>query len=42
MRIGFRSLLDRFPGLRLATPPEQVPMRTDMTIYGVHALPIAW
>ncbi len=42
MRIGFRSLLDRFPALRLATSPEQVPMRTDMTIYGVHALPIAW
>lgn len=42
MRIGFRSLLDRFPALRLATPPEQVPLRTDMTIYGVHSLPIAW
>jgi cytochrome P450 len=42
MRIGFRTLLDRFPTLRLATPVEQVPLRTDMSIYGVHELLVAW
>ncbi|TCO55190.1 cytochrome P450 [Actinocrispum wychmicini] len=42
MRIGFRRLLDRFPNLALAVPADQVPLRTDMAIYGVHALPVTW
>ncbi|MFI6596842.1 cytochrome P450 [Nonomuraea sp. NPDC050536] len=42
MRIGYPALLRRFPGLRLAVPPQEVPMRTDMTIYGVHRLPVTW
>jgi cytochrome P450 len=42
MRIAYPALLRRFPGLRLAVPPEQVPMRTDMSIYGVHRLPVTW
>ncbi|WP_055481016.1 cytochrome P450 [Sphaerimonospora mesophila] len=42
MRIAYPALLRRFPGLRLAVPPEEVPMRTAMAIYGVHRLPVAW
>ncbi|ONI85800.1 cytochrome [Actinosynnema sp. ALI-1.44] len=42
MRIGFTTLLREFPRLRLAIAPEEVPMRDDMTIYGVHSLPVAW
>ncbi|WP_049572962.1 cytochrome P450 [Nonomuraea sp. SBT364] len=42
MRIGYAALLRRFPGLRLAVPPDEVPMRTDMSIYGVHRLPVTW
>jgi cytochrome P450 len=42
MRIGYGALLRRFPRLRLAVPPEEVRMRTDMSIYGVHNLPVAW
>ncbi|MDH6123999.1 cytochrome P450 [Kitasatospora sp. GP82] len=42
MEIAFPALLRRFPTLRLAVPPEQVPMRDDMFIYGVHALPLTW
>jgi cytochrome P450 len=42
MRIGYPALLRRFPGLRLAVPPEEVPMRSDMSIYGVHRLPVTW
>ncbi len=42
MRVGFPALFRRFPDLRLAVPPEQVPLRTDMVIYGVHALPVTW
>ncbi|ACZ88980.1 cytochrome P450 [Streptosporangium roseum] len=42
MRIAYPALLRRFPGLRLAVPPEEVPMRSHMTIYGVHRLPVTW
>ncbi|WP_113699077.1 cytochrome P450 [Nonomuraea lactucae] len=42
MRIGYAALLRRLPGLRLAVPPQEVPMRTDMSIYGVHRLPVTW
>ncbi|MGV9674938.1 cytochrome P450 [Nocardia sp. NPDC003482] len=42
MRAGFGGLLRRFPDLALAVPADQVPLRTDMNIYGVHALPVTW
>jgi cytochrome P450 len=42
MRAGFASLLARFPSLRLAVPPEQVPMRDDTFILGVRELPVTW
>jgi cytochrome P450 len=42
MRAGFEGLLRRFPGLRLAVPAGEVKLRTDMNIYGVHALPVSW
>ncbi|WP_327085904.1 cytochrome P450 [Nonomuraea sp. NBC_01738] len=42
MRIAYPALLRRFPGLELAVPAQEVPMRTDMSIYGVHRLPVTW
>jgi cytochrome P450 len=42
MTIGFTRLLARLPGLRLDTAASAVPLRTDMGIYGVHSLPVAW
>ncbi|MGV9595749.1 cytochrome P450 [Streptosporangium sandarakinum] len=42
IRAGFSALFRRFPDLRLAVPPEKVPLRDDMIIYGVHALPVTW
>ncbi|KOV84123.1 cytochrome P450 [Nocardia sp. NRRL S-836] len=42
MRAGFEGLLRRFPALRLAVPANEVRLRTDMNIYGVHALPVTW
>jgi cytochrome P450 len=42
MRVGFSTLLREFPTLKLAVAPEDVPMRDDMAIYGVHKLPVAW
>jgi cytochrome P450 len=42
MTVGFTELLHRLPGLRLAIPPQDVPLRSDMLIFGVHALPVQW
>ncbi|MCD9587465.1 cytochrome P450 [Streptomyces sp. 8ZJF_21] len=42
MRTGYPALLRRFPTLRLAVEPDQVPLRHDMLVYGVHRLPVAW
>jgi cytochrome P450 len=42
LRLGFGQLLARFPTLRLAVPPEDVPMREDTIVYGVGSLPVTW
>lgn len=42
MRVGYASLFRRFPTLRLAIPASEVPLKTDMAIYGVHKLPVTW
>ncbi|GAA1255887.1 cytochrome P450 [Sphaerisporangium rubeum] len=42
MRIAYPALFRRFPGLRLAVPPDQVSFRSKMAVYGVHALPVTW
>ena len=42
MRAGFEGLLRRFPTLELAVPADEVKLRTDMNIYGVHELPVTW
>ncbi|MFJ8312119.1 MULTISPECIES: cytochrome P450 [unclassified Streptomyces] len=42
MRVALPALFNRFPTLRLAVPPEEVPLRVDMDVYGVHRLPVTW
>lgn len=42
MRVAFPALVARFPTLRLDGAAEDVPLRTDSNIYGVHHLPVAW
>ncbi|MEU7937635.1 cytochrome P450 [Microbispora bryophytorum] len=42
MRIAYPALLRRFPNLRLAVPAREVPLRSNMAIYGVHRLPVLW
>ncbi|MET9634734.1 cytochrome P450 [Lentzea sp. NPDC006480] len=42
MTIGFTELARRLPTLKLAVPADEVPLRTDMSIYGVHSLPVKW
>jgi cytochrome P450 len=42
MKVAYSALFRRFPRLRLAVRPDEIPMRDDMFIYGVHRLPVAW
>ncbi|MER7048084.1 cytochrome P450 [Streptomyces jumonjinensis] len=43
MRVAFPALVDRFPALRLAVPPEEVALRPETAdIYGVKSLPVTW
>ncbi|MFI6026142.1 cytochrome P450 [Amycolatopsis magusensis] len=42
MRAGFEGLVRRFPDLALAVTADEVKLRTDMNIYGVHELPVTW
>ncbi|MFB7852324.1 cytochrome P450 [Streptomyces sp. NPDC056053] len=42
MTVAFPALLARFPGLRLAVPPQEVPLRNRANIYGVISLPVTW
>lgn len=42
MTVGYTELLRRLPGLHLAVAAQDVPLRSDMVIYGVHSLPVAW
>ncbi|MFE7586623.1 cytochrome P450 [Streptomyces gardneri] len=42
MTVALPALLRRFPSLRLDVPADEVPLRTDMSIYGVHRLPVTW
>ena len=42
LQIALPTLLRRLPGLRLALPLEEIRFRNDMSIYGVHELPVVW
>ncbi|MCX5340756.1 cytochrome P450 [Streptomyces atratus] len=43
MKVAFPALLNRFPTLRLAVPPEEVALRPEIAdIYGVKSLPVTW
>ncbi|MGA5359477.1 cytochrome P450 [Streptomyces purpurascens] len=42
MAVAFPALFARFPTLRLAVPPQEVPLRERSNIYGVISLPVTW
>lgn len=43
LRVAFPALVTRFPTLRLAVAPEDVPLRPGkQNIHGVHRLPVTW
>ena len=39
-RIALGALIDRFPGLRLAVPPEELTMQASLLVNGLTALPV--
>jgi cytochrome P450 len=42
LTVAFPALFARFPTLRLAVPPQEVPLREHSNIYGVVSLPVTW
>ncbi|WP_141576722.1 cytochrome P450 [Actinomadura sp. WMMA1423] len=42
LEIVFTTLFDRIPGLRLAVPLEEVPMKTESLIHGLRELMVTW
>jgi cytochrome P450 len=42
LRVMYRAILERLPGLRLAVPLDEIRFKDDMQIYGVHNLPVTW
>ena len=42
MQVALAALLDRFPGLHLAVPADQVQWKAGMAVRGPAALPIGW
>jgi cytochrome P450 len=42
LQVAYPALLRRLPTLRVAAPLEEIAFRDEMTVYGVHALPVAW
>ncbi|MEU7644727.1 cytochrome P450 [Streptomyces huasconensis] len=42
LQVALPALFTRFPTLRLAAAPEDIPLRTGMSIFGVQALPVTW
>lgn len=41
-QIALRTLFDRFPALRLAVEPDDLPFRYTSLVYGLHKLPVTW
>jgi cytochrome P450 len=42
LRAGFAALLKEFPGLRLAVPLDEVPLKLQTSVFGVGSLPVSW
>jgi cytochrome P450 len=42
LRAGLSALLEAFPGLRLAVPADDVPLRLKGSVFAVKALPVSW
>jgi cytochrome P450 len=36
------TLVEAFPGLRLATPEQDLPWKPGLLVRGLHSLPVTW
>nr|AXL05589.1 cytochrome P450 [uncultured bacterium] len=42
MEVAFRTLFERLPGLRLAVPVEEIPIKPGEAFQGLSKLPVTW
>lgn len=42
LQVVFDTLFARIPTLRVAVPIDELPVKDDATIYGLHELPVTW
>ena len=42
LQIAYPALLRRFPTLAVAAELSELPFRSEMLVYGLHALPVTW
>jgi cytochrome P450 len=42
LEIAYRTLFDRIPTLRLAVPVDELHLKTDSQIFGLHEMPVTW
>ncbi|UNO40770.1 cytochrome P450 [Streptomyces sp. MST-110588] len=42
LEVVFTALLRRFPGLRTAVPPQEIPLRHESVLFGADRLPVTW
>lgn len=42
LQVALDTLLTRFPALRFATDPDELPWKTGMALRGLRSLPVAW
>lgn len=42
LQVTVETLVRRFPGLRLAVPPEELTWKTGVLVRGLRTLPVAW
>ncbi|HEV7650357.1 MAG TPA: cytochrome P450 [Actinophytocola sp.] len=42
LEVVFNTLFARVPTLRVAVPLDELPVKDDAAIYGLHALPVTW
>jgi cytochrome P450 len=42
LEIVYRTLFQRIPGLQLAIPLDELPVKDDAFVYGLHELPVTW
>lgn len=42
MEVAYATLFERIPDLRLAVPADELPLKYDGVLFGLHELPVTW